>query len=256
MVKVYARWIRGTYVWRPVSRSFREPEQVVRVRPDVCIWEDLERLHRCELRPYGMTKGRELRALDCGKRRVDVAQLGLMRDVDGHVVVLFTVGRVRKAVGNGGDAKTRRTYISCETLGRMLPSRLRYSVFRSHGTCGTDDIGVDVPDEGPAPRTGPADAGSPSRNWSLGSSLGRLLGSGFSSSLTEFRYIAQQRQRSKFDAHEIRTTHLNHHHSLPTDSPTATSRAASPALHLRPLAEALKTRYHLGTRVAHIAWGR
>ena len=72
-------------------------------------------------------------------------------------------------------------HISCETVCRIDPSRLRYSVFRSHGTCGTDDIGVDVPDADPAPSTGPVAAGSPSRNWSFGSSFGRLLGSGLSS---------------------------------------------------------------------------
>ena len=96
---------------------------------------------------------------------------------------LLSRGRTRKGHRSGrADARDAETaYISCETLGRMLPSRLKYSVFRSHGTCGTEDNGVEVPDEGPAPRTGPADAGSPNRNWSFGSSLGRLLGSGFSS---------------------------------------------------------------------------
>ena len=50
-----------------------------------------------------------------------------------------------------------------------------------------DDIGVDVPDADPAPRTGPVAAGSPSRNWSLGSSFGKLLGSGLSSAWTVFQ---------------------------------------------------------------------
>ena len=61
----------------------------------------------------------------------------------------------------------------------LTPSRVMYSVFRSHVTLGTS-VGVDVPE---------ADAGKPleanvpgaesSRNWSLGSRGGRLLGSGF-----------------------------------------------------------------------------
>lgn len=68
-----------------------------------------------------------------------------------------------------------RTYTSGVSEALELPSRLKYSVFRSHGTWGTADSGVDVPDEGPAPKNGPdAVAGSPSRNWSLGSSFGKL----------------------------------------------------------------------------------
>ena len=80
----------------------------------------------------------------------------------------------------------QRTHISSEALGRRLPSRLRYSAFRSHVTRGTDDIGVDVADEGLVSRTGLADAGSPKRNRSFGLSLERLFGFGFSSLSTRW----------------------------------------------------------------------
>ena len=75
----------------------------------------------------------------------------------------------------------KETYASCvdPTRIELSLSRERYSVFRSHVTLGTS-VGVDVPE---------ADAGKPleanvpgaesSRNWSLGSRGGRLLGSGF-----------------------------------------------------------------------------
>ena len=60
------------------------------------------------------------------------------------------------------------TYISCETVVHILTSQRRYFIFCGYGTCGTDDIGVGVPEEGPAPRTGPADAGFPTDTGILG----------------------------------------------------------------------------------------
>ena len=63
-----------------------------------------ECLHRGEFGPYGMAQGRVPRATNCGKRRVNVAQLGIMRDVNGHAIIsCMWRRRVGKKVGMRRD---------------------------------------------------------------------------------------------------------------------------------------------------------
>ena len=71
------------------------------------------------------------------------------------------------------------TYWSWLELDRVFPSRLvMYSVFRNHVTVGT---ACGVLEPAAVVLTNNDDpVESPSRNWSLGSSFGRFLGSGFS----------------------------------------------------------------------------
>ena len=68
-----------------------------------------------------------------------------------------------------------------ESAERVEASRLRYSVLRSHETCGTG-VGVDAPEPGvakaPAVKLGVAE-GSSNSIWSFGSRGGKFWGSGF-----------------------------------------------------------------------------
>lgn len=71
------------------------------------------------------------------------------------------------------------SWIDCD---RCTPSLLRYSVFRNHGTwagSGVEEL-VTTPDVGPFENGVELEEGSPNRNRSFGSRVGRLSGSGFS----------------------------------------------------------------------------
>ena len=146
------------------------------------------------------------------------------------------------------------TNTSCDKDERVVPSRLRYSVFLNHGTCGTDDSGVDVPEEGPAPMKGvDEDVGSPSKNWSLGSSFGKLFGSGLSSACTREAWTGVL---SSWTRSARVYTHLSRLRSPPIDNPSARALMACLALHQQPLAEAWTLQCRPETRGVHNAGGR
>lgn len=90
-----------------------------------------------------MFHGTQVKVIVRAERGLDISDLGRTRNVNGCVDVEFTKWKKLRERLNFNQSAT---HISCGNDDRDTPSRLIYSVFRSHVTFGNDDTGVDVPE--------------------------------------------------------------------------------------------------------------
>ena len=213
------RWLSVTTctIWRPISWPFLEPEQVGHVHLHAGAFQTPPS-PRARVVSYGVTQGGVPRATNCGKRRVNVAQLGIMRDVNGHAIIsCMWRRRVGKKVGMRRDEEP--TFLANH-----------YAAYCP---------GSDTPPSGAVvrgelttvrPRHSARGAGTKdetSRSWSSRSNEGMSLEcQSFVNKNPGYPPVTAilkiRRIRNPNDA-----PHRNRHHSRPTDSPTTTSRAAS-----------------------------
>ena len=97
------------------------------------------------------------------------------------------------------------------------------------------------------------DVGSPSNNWSLGESFGKVVGSGLRSACTR---EAWTRVVSSWTRSARMYTHLSRLRSPPIDNPSARALMACLALHQQPLAGVWMLQCRPETRGVHNAGGR
>lgn len=116
------------------------------------------------------------------------------------------------------------TYCSWKAVEeRETPSRVIYSVFRSHGTCGIAGAGVDGPEDVPnimfvyVPDD---EVGSPKRNSSLGSSLGRLSGSGFRTVVVSLIQVFEM-IKSEVSIEHAKNMRINHERVRESSAPSS-----------------------------------
>lgn len=81
----------GTHVWRSVTRPLGKPEEVIRVRPGLCVREDLEGLDSSDVRFGWVLNGFKVEgAIGAGgEGGFDVTYLGRSGDIDVCVCDMF-----------------------------------------------------------------------------------------------------------------------------------------------------------------------